>query len=71
MVTADGLKYVIFSHFSIKETENLIFFRCKIDIYFTHEHQSDIFTGGFATRKNKAGEIKIDLTPKKSNILYT
>ena len=51
---------LFFPHFSIKATENLIFL-CKIDFYFIH----------FATRENKAGEIKIDLTPKKSNILYT
>ena len=28
---------------SIKETENLIFFQCKIEFYFTHEHQNLFF----------------------------
>ena len=28
---------------SIKETENLIFFQCKIEFYFIHEHQNLYF----------------------------
>ena len=51
----------------MKETENLIFFRCKIDFYFTHEHQKRYFHSWL---RCSFDEIKIDLTPKKSNILY-
>ena len=54
------------------EIVNLTLFHCKIDCYFTHTyHKSGIFNRGFATRGCSFGEIKIDLTLKKSNILCT
>ena len=32
---------------SIKETENLIFLQCKIEFYFTNEHQNLYFRSIF------------------------
>ena len=34
---------LIIANKSIKETENLIFFQCKIEFYFIHEHQNLYF----------------------------
>ena len=65
----------LFPHLSMKETENLIFFRWKIDFYFTHEQQKRYFHSWLRLSWKyrfwcSFDEIKIDLTPKKSNILY-
>ena len=66
---------LFFPHFSIKETEYLIFFRCKIDFYFTEWTPKAVFSR-VAKPQVKIpllvfmSEIKINLTPKKSNILY-
>ena len=59
----------------MKETENLIFSGVRLIFISLMNTKSGIFTRDFATRENTAfwcsfDEIKIDLTPKKSNILY-
>ena len=58
----------------MKETENLIFVGVRL-IFFTHEHQKGYFHlwlrhSGKYSFWCSFDEIKIDLTPKKSNILY-
>ena len=58
----------------MKETENLIFSGVRLIFISLMNTKSGIFTRGFATRENSFwcsfDEIKIDLTQKKSNILY-
>ena len=54
---------------SIKETKKYYFFQCKIEFYFTHEHLNLYFYWKYCIWCS-FGEIKFDLTLKKSNILY-
>ena len=74
VLKADALELTQLLQFlSKKEIENLTF--CEIVFYFTHEHQKRYFHLWLRHSRKYCfccsfGEIKIDLTLKKSNILY-
>ena len=60
---------------SIKEIEDIWFFRCKIDFYFTEWTPKAVFSRVAKPRVKIPllvfmSEIKINLTPEKSNILF-